>query len=81
MKKSKRIKEMNDSVIAMQGVKVSNKPYVMEEPVPCHIYTRSGKLASYMLIVDGSEVKIMSKKKVKSSIPIDQCHAKIVPKV
>ena len=72
---------MNDSMIAMQGVKVSNTPSVLEEAIPCHIYTRSGKLASYMLIVDGSDVKIMSKKKVKSSIPIDQCHAKIVQKV
>ena len=77
MKKSKR-KELSDSVCAMQGVKVTNTPSTMLEPVACHISTRSGKLASYMLIVDSMEVKIMSKKKVKSSIPLDQCHAKLV---
>ena len=77
MKKSKG-KELSDSVCAIQGVKVTKTPSAMLEPVVCHIYTRSGKLANYMLIVDSMEVKIMSKKKVKSSIPLDQCHAKLV---
>ena len=80
-KASRKEKVMNDSVCAMKGVKVSSTPSTMSAPVPCYIYTRSGKLAAYSLIVEEEEVKIMSKKKVKSTIPLDGCHAKIVQKV
>ena len=80
-KATHRKKELNDSVCAMKGVKVSSSTAMLNAPVPCYIYTRSGKLASYTLIIEQEEVKIMSKKKVKSTIPLDHCHAKIVEKV
>ena len=69
-----------DSMVAMKGQKVSSQPANTGAPVPCHIFTRSGKLASYTIVIADNEVRIMSKKKVKSSIPLDHCHPKIVQK-
>jgi len=79
MKKSKKV--MNDSVCAIKGVKVSSAKSHLDSAVTCYIYTRSGKLAQYNLIIEDEEVKIMSKKKVKSTIPLQNCHAKIVQKI
>lgn len=82
MKKEKKNKrdrdDCNDSVMAIKGQKVSSSSHHTMAPVPCAIYTRSGKLASYMLIVEEDEVRIMSKKKIKSAIPLNHCHPKIV---